>query len=339
MDRYGRGVRNLLSVSGCFGSLGALCAAALSLFWPSAAIAFDQNALPVPFANNYGDLETTRSSAMGGALRSMGSGTTGIFLNPAAMALTRIYHLEGILQATPEADKIMAGGVVVDSVLNSFGLAGGIAVLGGFFDPSGVDWTTVDVRAGMGYALTERFYLGIGPRYANLSQGREDSLPEGSATDERTLYFSMFSLDAGLILKPTDTLFISIVGQNLVGTRRGVYPTTVGGGIGFGTQDFSLEVDGLADIGSYDGARARIMAGGEVLIADHFPLRAGYRFDQGANLHSLSAGVGYVGTEFSIETSVRRSLSSPGTTTIVVGLAYFLESTELLRSALEGGLR
>lgn len=331
-------VQKPLPPSFFFGSLWAFSAAA-ALVWPSEAAAFDQNALPTPFANNYGELETTRSAAMGGALRSMGNGTTGIFLNPAATALTRIYHLEGILQATPEAEKIMAGGVVVDSILNSFGLAGGIAVLGGFFDPSGVDWTTIDVRAGLGYALTERFFLGIGPRYANLAQGREDDVPEGSPGDARTLYFSAFSLDAGLIVKPTDSLFISIVGQNLVGTRRGVYPTTVGGGIGFGTEDFSLEVDGLADIGSYAGARARVMAGGELLVADHFPIRVGYRFDQGASLHALSAGLGYVGTEFSIEASVRRSLSSPGTTTIVVGLAYFLESTELLRSALEGGLR
>lgn len=311
----------------------------MALAWPSELFAFDQNALPTPFANNYGDLETTRSAAMGGALRSMASGTTGIFLNPAGLALTRIYHLEGILQATPETERLMTGGVVVDSVLNSFGLAGGIAVLGGFFDPGGVDWATIDVRAGLGYAVTEKFFLGIAPRYANLSQGREDTPQAGAGPDANTLYFHAVTLDAGLIVKPADTLFISITGQNLVGTRRGVFPTTIGGGVGFGTDDFSLEVDGLADIGSYLGPRARVMAGGELLVADHFPVRLGYRFDQGANLHALSAGVGYVGTEFSVETSVRRSLSAPGTTTIVVGLAYFLESTELLRSALEGGLR
>jgi hypothetical protein len=78
------------------------------------------------------------------------------------------------------------------------------------------------------------------------------------------------------------------------------------------------------------------MAGGEVLIANHYPIRLGYRFDHGAELHALSAGLGYVGKEFAIEASVRRTLSSPGATMIVVGLAYHLESTSFIRVATEG---
>jgi hypothetical protein len=129
---------------------------------------------------------------------------------------------------------------------------------------------------------------------------------------------------------------VSIVGHNINSTHRGTFPTMVGGGIGYASEVFSIEVDGLADLYSYESATARFMGGGEVLAASHFPIRAGYQFDQGAGLHSLSAGLGYVGREFSIEASLRRTLSSPGSTMITVGLAYFLESSTLVRTATEG---
>ena len=109
-------------------------------------------------------------------------------------------------------------------------------------------------------------------------------------------------------------------------------PTTLGGGLGFGTRELTVEVDGLADFNSYDRTTGRVMAGGEYLASQQVPLRLGYRYDQGADLHALSAGLGYIGEEFSFEAAVRRTLSDPGATTIVIGLAYFLESTGFTRS-------
>ena len=83
------------------------------------------------------------------------------------------------------------------------------------------------------------------------------------------------------------------------------------------------------------------MLGGEYLVADHVPIRLGYRFDQGAKLHTLSAGLGYISPEFSIEGTVKRSLSQPGVTTMIFSVAYFLESSGLTRvqtSDIEQGL-
>ena len=71
------------------------------------------------------------------------------------------------------------------------------------------------------------------------------------------------------------------------------------------------------------------MVGGEYLIANHFPARLGYRFDQGPNSHALSAGFGYIEHRFSVEAAVRRTLVGPSATTIVLGVAYFLESSGL----------
>jgi hypothetical protein len=127
-------------------------------------------------------------------------------------------------------------------------------------------------------------------------------------------------------------VYLAVVGQNLTYPNNGLLPTTFGGGIGVGTDDFSIEGDGVADFNSYLDTSARFMIGAEYLAGDHFPIRLGYRFDQGAKTHALSAGLGYVGEEFAAEVSVRRTLADPGATTLVFGLTYHLESTGLTRS-------
>src|SRR4051812_21486873 len=77
---------------------------------------------------NYGENETTRSVAMGGALRAMGNGTSGIFLNPAAIVETRVYHIEALAQISPETGRQVYGGTVVDTVTGRLG--GSVSVLG-----------------------------------------------------------------------------------------------------------------------------------------------------------------------------------------------------------------
>jgi hypothetical protein len=129
-----------------------------------------------------------------------------------------------------------------------------------------------------------------------------------------------------------DSVYIAAVGQNLTYPNHGLLPTTVGGGIGFGSQSFSLEVDALADFTSWGKPKARAMIGGEYLIGDHVPVRLGYQFDQGAKLHTLSTGVGYIGTEFSVEGSLKRTLAAPGATTLLFSLEYFFEASGLLRA-------
>jgi hypothetical protein len=71
------------------------------------------------------------------------------------------------------------------------------------------------------------------------------------------------------------------------------------------------------------------MAGGEYLAADHFPLRAGYRYDDGAKSHSVSAGLGYLSTSFGAEIAARRVVSGDPVTTIVLGFSYHLDSGDL----------
>ena len=300
---------------------------------------------PAQLANNNRGDETTRSAAMGGGLRALGNGTTAVFENPANLVETRVYHLEGLAQITPEAGRQIYGGAVVDSVTGR--LAGGVAVVGGLVNGTAheLDRTLLGVRVALAYPISDYVFLGLGGRYARVAQGGtggpfgpskvSGGLVQEGQTDvsDRHPLFNTATFDAGLTVKPTEALYISVAGQNLTYPKNAILPTTLGGGIGYGDADLSLEVDALADFTSYLKTSARLMVGGEYLIADHVPLRAGYRFDSGASIHSASLGTGYTSPQFSIEAAVRRTISDPGETALVFGLAYFLESSGITRSS------
>jgi hypothetical protein len=295
-----------------------------------------QSKLRAPLVTNEGENETARSAGMSGALRAWGSGTTAMFLNPANLALSKAYHIEGVAQLTPEAARQAYGGIIMDSITNR--LAGGVSVVGTFVDPDGIDRTTLDLRIGLAYPITDRLIFGLGGRYIRSTQlgtgplgGSKISggLVEG---DGRSPFVSVPTFDAGLTIKLTESVTISAAGQNLTHPNNGVMPMTVGGGIGFAASGFTIEADGIADLNSWGKPTGRAMVGAEYLIKELVPVRAGYRFDSGAEQHSLSVGVGYITREFSVEAAVRRALDERGGTTVVLGLAYFVESSGLTKS-------
>jgi hypothetical protein len=297
---------------------------------------------PVPFGFNYGEVETTRAAALGGAMRAAGNGTTAVFTNPANMPLTRLYHIEALGTVVPEFGRQVYGGVIVDSITSK--LAGGVAVTGGFLDlgdaKTSLDRSFIDVRVALAYPIADVFNIGLGGRYLKVTQdglgplgdskvsgGLKD--PEG---DGRLSFMGLPTFDAGVTLKLADIVLIGASGQNLTFPDNAMLPTTFGGGVAVATEDFTIEADGVADFNSYGEVTGRIMGGGEYLLLDHVPLRAGYRYDQGADSHAVSGGVGYIAREFMVEASVRRTIVGPEATTIFFQVGYFLESSGLTAS-------
>ena len=275
---------------------------------------------------------------MGGALRAAGNGTTAPFLNPANLALTRVYHIEAMGQLTPEYGRQVYGGAIVDSTTSK--VAGGVAVTGGFLDPKGPDRSWLDVRLALALPIGENFFIGLGGRYLKLTENGDGPLGKskvsGGLKDPSGGRFALVNIptfDAGLTVKAGDIVYIGLSGQNLTFPSNSYLSTKIGGGVAVATKDFTIEADGVADLNSYKNPTARVMAGGEYLLIDHIPLRLGYRFDQGAKSHALSGGVGYTSREFSIEASVRRTLVGPNATMIFFGVAYFLESSGLTKTA------
>ena len=275
---------------------------------------------------------TARSAALGGAVRGIGPDITGLFANPANIAATRVYHLGAIAAIWPEANRQTYGAAAVDSVTSK--MAGGLAGTYTIQDPEGLKRKATDIRLALAFPVSDKLFFGATGKYLKL---RQDGLgPFGKSYASGGLpsdsIISGFTFDAGVMARPTEMLSIGLLGTNLTNAGNGFRPLGFGGGVGVGTRDFSVEGDVAADFTTYEKTKLKYMAGLELLAADRFPLRGGYRYDDGQKTHAVSGGVGYLDQQFAIEASVRRTVSGAASTTIIIGLSYFLESSGITRS-------
>jgi opacity protein-like surface antigen len=314
-------------------ALAALAAVAAMSFAPPAGA--DRSDLPPEVGWNYGEIETPRIAAMGGALRAFSNSLSALFINPANMAATRIYHIGALAQIWPEPKRQSYGGGAVDSIVSSTRLAGGLGGTWTLQDPEGLERRATDLRFALAFPFSDKFLLGVGGRYLWLEQNGlgdlGDSVVSGGLKDEDIV--RGFAFDAGATLKPSDAFAISIVGNNLNAPGHGFQPTTVGGGLGVGTELFTIEGDVVSDFTTWDETTVRAMAGVEFLAADHYPLRGGYRYDDGARSHAISLGAGYIDRNFSVELAVRRIVAGDPATAIIFGFQYHLEAGGLTPGA------
>lgn len=292
--------------------------------------------LPPEVGWNGGDVETGRTVAMGGASRALGPDISGLHLNPASMAASRVYHLAALAQIWPEARRQTYGAAAVDSVTSR--VAGGLSGSYTQQDPDGLKRKATDVRLALAFPASDKLFIGATGKYLKL---RQDGLgPLGSSYasggHKNDTIVSGFTFDAGITAHPTNMLWIGLVGTNLTNAGDGFRPLGLGGGIGVATSDFTIEGDVAADFTTFDKTKLKYMGGAELLAADRFPIRAGYRYEEGLKSHALSGGVGYLDQSWGIELSVRRVVSPFDSTTVVIGLQYFLESSGLTRGVGDG---
>ena len=284
-------------------------------------------------AYDLGDVPNARAVGMGGALNALGVSTTALFLNPANLALARVYHIEAIGAFSPESQRETAGGAIVDSVLNTSHVAGGLGGTWSQIDPNGIHRTWTDVRAAMALPLGDYLAIGAGVRWLNVNQSvgsgpfgaskASDGTPSGPLFNQPTI-------SGGMTLNLSDSFRAAISGDNLTNPGTALAPTLARGGIGYTTSNFSLEADGLLDFTTWGSTKARVMAGGEVFVAERYALRAGLRYDAGQQVNAGSLGFGYIDPKWSIELAVRRDLiGDHGQTLGVIGLRYFYDALGL----------
>jgi hypothetical protein len=311
-------------------ALAALVAVCASSF--SAHARADKSSTPPEVGYNYNEIETPRITATNGAVRALSNSTEALFMNPANMSAARTYHLAALAQIWPEPNRQSYGIAAVDSVGSSARIGGGIGATYNTQDTNGINRNWTDIRGAISYPFSDRFFMGIGVRYLRLRQNGEGPLGTSVASSGLSGEFIVagFSFDAAATFKPADGFAISVVGVNLNHPDNTFQPTSVGGGVGYGKELFSLEADVVGDFSTWDSTKVRAMGGGELLLADHFPLRAGYRYDEGAKSHSVSGGFGYIDATFGAEIAVRRVVSGAPATAIVFGFTYHLDSGSLI---------
>ena len=281
-------------------------------------------------AYDLGEIPSARSVGMGGALTALGVSTPSLFLNPANMALARVYHLEALGAAMPEAGRTTLGGAIVDSALNKYRLAGGVGGVWSEMDPSATRRTWTDVRVGLALPLGDAFAVGATGRWLEVNQAASSGPFGQSFASDGTPgspILNTVTVDLGATLSLGDAVRIGAVGHNLTAPGTALAPTTGAVGIGYGTKDLAVEADGMADFTTYSRVAGRAMVGGELLVADHYPVRIGWRYDGGMHVQAASLGFGYVETTWSAELGVRRDLlADHGSTLFVLSLRYFYDA-------------
>lgn len=293
--------------------------------------------LPPEVGFSRGELESPRSAAMGGALRALGNSLDGLYLNPANMAATRVYHLGGVAQLWPQAGRQSYGGAAVDSILNPERIAGGLAVTSSEFDPDGLQRSVWDFRLGLALPFSEQVFFGATVKHLDVTQ---DGHPAGTLSTtvaagglQKESILRQTAVDVGLTVRPIPELALAVVGVNVTNPKTALMPTLVSGGVGFGNTDFSLEADVGFDFTTFEKTKMQLQGGAEVLIVGQVPVRAGYMFDEAFARHAVSAGAGYLANEFSVDAALRISVSGPTATAIVLGVRYHLDGAGIVTAA------
>lgn len=311
---------------------GAASAALLAAICVGSPLRAEPSPIPPEVGYNFSELELPRTAAMGGALRAFSNSLEALQNNPANLAATRVYHIGGGAQFWTDANRQSYGVSIVDSVVSRSRLAGGVSANWLFQDPDGVDRKGLDARFGLAFPVSDKLLLGASGRYLDLSQdgyprGR-DVLPPSVASSglDGESIVKDITFDAGVSVRPAPGLALSLVGQNLTDPGHGFLPLLFGGGVGYGTNLFTIEADLVGDFTTYEETELRGMGGIEYLAGGQYPIRLGYRYDGGQTSHALSGGLGYAAREFAIDASLRHVFGDEGLTAIFIGLKYHVES-------------
>ena len=297
----------------------------------------DKSTTSIEQGYDLGEMESARALGMAGALNALGSSTAALKLNPANLAATRVYHFEGEASYSPQARRESVGGAVADS--SSSALRGGFAGTYNQMDPDGINRKWADLRLTLAYALSERIAFGATGRYLRSTQA-DDAGPFGSSLASGGTVggpiFNSFTFDAGVTVMPVDGLRIGVVGKNLTNPGIALAPTTLTGAIGYTSGIFSVEADLLTDFTTWNEAKERLMVGAEVFLANHVPLRLGYRYDDGMRTHSIGGGLGYIDRQFSAEFGLRQDIVGDHPATMMgLSLRYFYETAGASSTAVD----
>jgi hypothetical protein len=307
---------------------GAVCAA-LALTTLATRAAADPMTTSPEQAYDLGEIPNARAVGMGGALNALGVSTASLYLNPANMALARVYHLEALAAYSPEAKRQTYGFGVVDSVLNQAHIAGGLGGTWSEYDPGGIHRTWTDLRGAVALPLGDHLSLGGTVRWLRVNQALGAG-PFGTsyASDGANgPLFNAVTVDAGATVSVLDGLRIALVGHNLTNPGTALAPLVGAMGVGYFTPTFAIEGDGSLDFTTWGSARGRLMGGVEFFLADRYALRAGWRYDGGTRINSPSLGFGYIDPDWSLELGIRQDLLSEHAETLgVLSFRYFYDS-------------
>ena len=281
------------------------CAAAVALV-PSMASGQVQTAPEAPVS--------ARTLALGGGTHAIAQSTSALYVNPAAMAMSRVYHVDTTVLFDPTVSLWSFGGAVVDSTRTvAAGLAYNYSLLDG-------ETRGHNLRIAVAMQLVEGLTLGLTGRYLDLSGPTTTNNARGEG-------WSGFTVDVGIAARPWRWLMLGVTGYSLSNPDTALSPLSIGGGIGISpVETLHIVADNVWDLTSFAGGPRARWSGGVEFLAGHVPLRAGYTYDtirRDHDVQSITAGIGYLDQMFGAEFGMRQEIVGGTQTTLLVNLRYF----------------
>lgn len=242
--------------------------------------------------------QSARLLSMADSLRAGATTHDAIFVNPAGLALGRVYSVE----ANAQDDLVDVDTFLNASIVDS--QAGPIA--------AGISYTYLDRKLGgdgddarkrlahrvdvaVGTRIAESAALGVTLRYITLSE-------QLGGVDVEDAGYNLFTVDAGLQWALGGGLRLGLAGYNLTHPDNVEQPLSWGAGLGWGGEAFSIEADVRynAQVGNprFSGAVAYVL--GQIV-----PVRVGVAWDRRSEALWVSGGIGYQDANFGADVGYR----------------------------------
>ncbi len=268
-----------------------------------------------------------RALALGQTLRASPSGTSGVYQNPAVLAMSPVYHMEGLYQYTGEEDMHMFGTVLADSVTTV--VAAGLSFNYSSINDKHTRLKAYDGRLAIAGSIGNILYLGGTVRYLwldykwNEERWGPGGMPALPASGSRNV--NSLTLDAGAAVRLGNIITLGAVGYNLIPTESTFAPLQLGTGASVYVMNMLLiEVNTLLDFSSHDSVASDIEVGTELFLGGAVALRGGYIYDFFYRMSTISAGLAYVHAKFSIDAAYMHELVDDGRWAIAFSVKYFI---------------
>lgn len=242
------------------------------------------------------DLQHARGFAMGGAFRGLGLDAQAVDGNPAAMSAFQRYQLE-LSGAWDIGNKYAFGNL---SVLDS---------------------KTQRVAVGVSYHLVS-FGIGEYRRTAHLSTVAfglpllGDWLHLGLSTRHLVMtgaaQANAITADAGLLFKLGPGLHLSASGHNLLDIHHPEMSRYYVFSGGWAAGLAALGVDVRLDMKTPPAPQLVYSVGGEYILGEGLPIRAGYAYDTLVRRHYVSAGIGIIAEGGGLDLGYRQEIGGLG---------------------------
>ena len=260
----------------------------------------------------------SRSMAMGGAHRGIGTSNDTIYLNPAGMSLLKRYAIEGHYAYLPNQSVSEFNISALDSQLNV--VAAGLAY---------------SYERVSSHIAQHRFYLALSyPITEYILLGYTNQYRKGNVTNAEGNWVNQagYSCDIGLMLPLGDMFRLGVTYHNLIDTTKvHTEPSALAFGIGITTELITLGFDFKYPLTNPFKHRVALATGAEYLLLNYFPIRIGYSrepyLDAQDAIHTeniLSGGIGWMIQGGGIDIAYRQSLTRKNLSTLLATLKLFL---------------